>query len=357
MINIERNYSLKPHNTLHLDVKAKLFAKVQTANDLTKLFNEISLSSQRCFVLGQGANTLFSKNYNGLIIKVMLKGKKVVREDRDSILLEVGGGEDWSQLVEELVGHNWGGVENLALIPGTVGAAPIQNIAAYGQSFADVFDSLQAVDLDSGRIVTMGKDDCRFGYRDSAFKHALKDKFIVAKVRLKLSKKAELDTSYYSRFESIRDELPRFAQAPYSLADVYKAVVRIRTRKLPNIQKVGSAGSFFKNPVVTKRKLRQLQKTVPKVQFYPVDQLTYPKPDDPAFDYQNHVKVAAGWLLEEIGWKGKRIGNCGTWSNHALIVVTYDDATPSELLEFVERMKIDFHEHYGIWLENEVSVV
>jgi UDP-N-acetylmuramate dehydrogenase len=286
-----------------------------------------------------------------------LKGKRVVQEDADRVVLEVSGGEDWSELVTYTVDRGWGGIENLAMVPGTVGAAPIQNIACYGQNLVDVFVSLDAVDLTTGTTKTFTKEECAFSYRDSIFKGSEGKRYLVTKVRLSLSKNPVTDTSYHSRYDSIAEELKAMAKPPYTISDVYRAVCTIRTRKLPEVKEVGSAGSFFKNPVVSREKAIELRRMVSGLQVYPVDQLLYAQGAKVLVDDSTHLKVPAGWLLEEMGWKGRRIGNCGLWPQHALIVVNYGGATPGELLAFVETVREAFFHRYGIRLENEVNVV
>jgi UDP-N-acetylmuramate dehydrogenase len=243
------------------------------------------------------------------------------------------------------------------MVPGTVGAAPIQNIACYGQSLVDVFVALDAVDLTTGTLKTFTKEECAFAYRDSILKGSEEKKYLVTKVRLSLAKNPVTDTSYHSRYDSIEDELRASARPPYTIRDVYRAVCTIRTRKLPDVREVGSAGSFFKNPVVTREKVVELRKMVPGLQVYSVDQLLYSQGAKVLVNDSTHLKVPAGWLLEEMGWKGRRIGRCGLWPKHALIVVNYGGATPQELLAFVETVRQEFFQRYGIRLENEVNIV
>ncbi|MFH1895874.1 MAG: UDP-N-acetylmuramate dehydrogenase [bacterium] len=357
MVTIQHNKSLLDLNTFGLDVKARLFADISNVSDIQELIKLGHLENKRHMILGRGANILFSDDYSGLVLKINIKGIKHTLPDKNSVLLGLGGGEDWGELVKFAVDQRWGGVENMAMIPGTVGAAPIQNIAAYGQSLSDVFVSLEAVDLSTGELCHFSKDKCEFAYRHSIFRGSLKGKYLITKVLLKLSRDPIIDTTYHSRYESVSTELEKAGEGPYTLEDVYNAVCNIRRNKLPEVGKVGSAGSFFKNPVVSKKKLFKLQKKVPNVQFYPVDGFSYPQPDDPQLEYANYVKVAAGWLLEEIGWKGKRVGNVGTWDKHALIVVNYGGATAKEVTSFAKRLKNAFFKAYGIELEDEVAII
>jgi UDP-N-acetylmuramate dehydrogenase len=354
---VKENFPLKELNTFGLDVKARYFAVVDSDVCLEGLINEGLFRDGKFLILGHGSNVLFSSDYDGLVARMCLKGKRVVQEDAEQVVLEVSGGEDWSELVTYAVDRGWGGIENLAMVPGTVGAAPIQNLACYGQNLVDVFVSLDAVDLTSGTLKRFIKEECAFSYRESMFKGSEGKRYLVTKVRLSLSKNPVTDTSYHSRYDSIDEELRASACPPYTIRDVYRAVCTIRARKLPDVKEIGSAGSFFKNPVVSRKKVLELQKTVPGLQVYLVDQLLYCEGLKVLADDSTHLKVPAGWLLEEMGWKGRRIGNCGLWPKHALIVVNYGGATPQEVLAFVETVREAFFQRYGIRLENEVNVV
>jgi UDP-N-acetylmuramate dehydrogenase len=354
---VKENVPLKELNTFGLDVRARYFATIDSDACLETLLDEGIFRDGKSLILGGGSNLLFSSDYDGLVARMRLQGKRVVSEDADRVVLEVSGGEDWADLVTYTVDRGWGGIENLAMVPGTVGAAPIQNIACYGQNLVDVFVSLDAVDLTTGTLKTFTKDECAFSYRDSIFKGPEGKRYLVTKVRLSLSKNPVTDTSYHSRYDSIEDELGILARPPYTIRDVYRAVCTIRSRKLPDVRKVGSAGSFFKNPVVSREKVIELRRVVPGLQVYPVQQLLYSGGSKGPVDGPAYVKVPAGWLLEELGWKGRRLGRCGLWPQHALIVVNYGGATPGDLLAFVETVRRDFFQCYGIWLENEVEIV
>ena len=354
---VKENFPLKALNTFGLDVRARYFATIDSDACLELLLDQEIFRDRQFLILGHGSNVLFSSDYDGLVARMCLKGKRVVQEDSNQVVLEVSGGEDWSELVTYTVDRGWGGIENLAMVPGTVGAAPIQNIACYGQNLVDVFVSLDAIDLASGTLKTFSKEECAFSYRDSMFKRSEGKRYLVTKVRLSLSKNPVTDTSYHSRYDSIEDELRASARPPFTIRDVYRAVCTIRTRKLPDVKEIGSAGSFFKNPVVSREKALELRKSVPGLQVYPVDQLLYSQGGKVLVDDSTHLKVPAGWLLEEMGWKGRRIGSCGLWPKHALIVVNYGSATPGELLAFVETVREAFFQRYGIRLENEVDIV
>ncbi len=358
MIDLKENISLKKYNTLRLDVIAKFFVEVFSVEDFLEAINSPQCKNFPILILGGGANILFTKDFDGLVIKNSLKGIKVADENDDEIILEVASGEDWPKLVEYTVNNNWVGIENLAYIPGTVGASPVQNIAAYSQSLEDNFVSLDAVELTTGKIKTFNKEECEFKYRDSIFKQTLKNKYFITSVHFKLSKKFKIvDDSYHSRYESLKDELKSFSKETYTLKDIYNAVVRLRQKKLPDPNKVGTIGSTFANPFLNKLQLKRLQEKFPDIQYYPIDKMQYPNLDDEILKNIEIVKVPAGWLLEEAGWKNKRSGNVGTHPNHALCVVTYDGATPEDVYNFTEEMRKDFKEKYNIELEYEVNVI
>ncbi len=358
MIAIKENISLQKDNTLHLDVKTRFFTEVHSLNDIVDVTNISRFKNTPILILGGGANILFTKNYDGLVIKNSLKGKKIIKENNNYVIIEIRSGEDWPELVAYTVENNWVGIENLAYIPGTVGASPVQNIGAYGQSLEDTFVSLEAIELSSGKIKVFAKEDCEFKYRDSIFKSELKDKYFIISIRLKLSKHFKsVDSSYHSRYESLEEELKSFAKPPFTLKNVYEAIIRIRQKKLPDINKVGTIGSTFANPFINKKQLLELQKKFPDIQFYPVDKMKYPSINNPNLQGADIVKIPAGWLLEEAGWKNKRIGNIGTHPDHALCVIAYKGATPEEFYSFTENMRRDFKEKYKIDLEYEVNII
>lgn len=358
MIEIKENISLKKYNTLHLNITTKYFVEVFSVNDVLEVLDLSEIKNLPILILGDGANILFTKDYEGLVIKNSLKGIKITEENDDYIILEIAGGEDWPSLVKYTVEKNWVGIENLAYIPGTVGAAPVQNIAAYGQGLENSFVSLEAIEIATGKIKTFSKEECIFKYRHSIFKKELKDKYFIISVRLKLSKHFEgVDTTYHSRYESLQGELETFAKEPYTLKNIYEAVIRIRQKKLPDPNKIGTIGSTFANPFLNIEQLKKLQEKFPDIQYYPIDKMQYPNPNDEALQNVDIVKIPAGWLLEEAGWKNKKIGNVGTFEKHALCVVTYDGATSEETYKFTEILRKDFKEKYNIDLEYEVNII
>lgn len=356
-MKINKNYSLKKLNAFHVDVFAKCFVKIENTSELKKILSDPKLKKEKKYILGESSGTLFKDDFDGLVLRVALKGKRVIKETEKTVFVEACAGEIWHDFVLWAIKKGYSGIENLSLIPGTVGAAPVHNIAAYGQNFEDVFFSLEAINLKTGKERVFSKDDCKFGYRESVFKNKLKGKYIITKIVLKLAKLKHLNTSYHSRYESLEDELNNIAKKPYSLSDISKAVINIRSRKFPDWKKTGNSGSFFKNPIVSAKKLRDIQINYPKIQFYPADKLIYSKSINNDSKKPKRVKIAAGWLLEELGWKGKRIGSVGTSPNQALVIVNYGGATAKEILDFAEKMNKDFQKQFGVKLEPEVNIV
>ncbi len=370
--------SLTPYNTLHLPAKAKNLIEIKTLADIKKLPKEDLM------FLGHGANVLFKNNFPGTIALVRLSGRNILQETTESVLVEIGAGESWHDFVTWAVNNNLSGIENIAFVPGTIGAAAIGNIAAYGQNQEDVFVSLKAVNLTTGKTEELSKTDMQFGYRDSIFKHNLHDYFVTS-VTYKLSKTAHLELSYHAtrhasllpeliKIKSQKDEVseanrPQRSRVPseaketgssrtdlpdastFTIHDVYQAVINLRTSKLPDPKKIGTAGSFFKNPLVTKDVYLSLKSQVSDLQSYPPEKLSY------SDDLTDYVKIPAGRLLDELGWRGKRIGNVGTYPTHALTVVTYPGATGTEVWEFSEMMRADLKKNFNIDLEYEVVIV
>lgn len=360
MPQIQRDVDLSTYNTFKVHSQASYFMIVNSVNEITDVLKEYS-GKLPILTLGQGANVLFAKDYPGLVIVNNLKGRKVTRDGPESVEVELASGEIWHDFVMWAVENGMSGIENLALIPGTVGAAPVGNIAAYGQTAGEVIKTVKAI-LATPPVspISLTALDCQFYYRDSAFKHDWKDKYFLTSVVFKLSKTAQYDVSYHSRYETLQEDLkrlfPEHANSPYSPKEIAQAVVSLRTRKLPDWRVLGTAGSFFKNPFVSKNKFAQLQKSMPDLQAYPVNAMLYPNPNDPVFRKSDRVKIPAGRLLDELGWKGKRIGNVGTFEKHALVVVNYG-ATGQEILEFTQKMQEDIKKNFEIDLEPEVNII
>ncbi len=359
---INQDISLKTLNTFQIDVKAKYLFEFDRIEELIQVIksNQDDFINQKKLVLGSGSNVLFTQDFDGFVIKPNLKGITVVKETDTDVWIKSACSELWHDLVTFSVERNLHGIENMALIPGTVGAAPIQNIAAYGQNLVDTFDLLEAINLTTGKIQVFDKQACEFAYRDSIFKNQLKNQFLVISVTLKLSKILTLDTSYFQMHvsnDSIKTELAAIAKEPYSIKDVYQAVINIRTRKLPDPAKSPNIGSFFLNPLVSKEKLTELQSKISELQFYPPDQLTYKQLNDPEFVKDDYVKLPAGRLLDELGWRGKWIGNVGTHDKQALLIVTNGKAKGAEIINFANQMKQSVKNAYGIDLQSEVNII
>lgn len=333
-----QNHSLQPFNTFGIAVKAKFFAEIKSAEDLTTLFKDPAVKDYKLLILGGGSNMLFIKDYDGLVVKISIKGISV-KTDGDDVLVTAGAGEVWDSLVKYCVDEGYAGIENLTLIPGTVGASPIQNIGAYGVEVKDVFESCTAFEIATGKIKTFTKADCEFGYRESVFKGRLKGQYIITSVTYRLSAKPNLQTHY----GAINAELERRGIAEPTIADVSEVVAAIRVSKLPDPSTIGNAGSFFKNPVIE------------KVQF---DSLLYQFPDIPHYPAANEkIKLAAGWLIESCGFKGVIDGNTGTWANQALVLVNHGGATGQEVYIFSEKIIATVHEKFGVLLEREVNIL
>jgi UDP-N-acetylmuramate dehydrogenase len=338
-MDIQKNYSLKNLNTFGIDVRAQLFSDIKSEEQLQLLLTDENFKNIPKFILGGGSNVLFTQDFPGLIIKNSIRGIEIIKEDKNSVLIKAGAGEMWHHLVLICVERNFGGIENLSLIPGTVGAAPMQNIGAYGQEIKDVFESLEGIFIDNGEKGIFNKEQCRFGYRASIFKHELKNKFVITSVNLKLSKTPVLKLEY----GTIKDEMEKLKLERITIKNVSDVICNIRNSKLPDPKKIGNAGSFFKNPEIAAKKYSDLKKDFPEMPGYE--------------SLQNKVKIPAAWLIEKCGWKGKKVGNTGTHSKQALVLVNYGNATGSEVLELAKDIKSSVINKFGIALEEEINIV
>lgn len=334
-----QNHSLKYFNTFGVDVRSKLFVEIVSLEDLIKIISTSEIKSEKKIILGGGSNILFTKNFDGLVLKIAITGIKILEENDKTVLVKAGSGVVWNDLVKFCVEKNYGGIENLTLIPGTVGAAPIQNIGAYGQELADSFVSLDGLFLDNMEQKTFTNEECNFSYRYSIFKEELKGKFIITSIRLKLSKNPKLNTTY----KSLREYLSKKRIINPTIKDVSIAVESIRRSKLPDPDKIGNAGSFFKNPVVNSDRFNQIQSEYSDVVGFP--------------SVEGKIKISAGWLIEKCGWKSKRVGDVGTAPDHALVICNFGDATGAEILEFSMRLKEEVANRFGITLQEEVNIL
>ena len=333
------NHPLKNHSTFGIDVKSKLFVGINSAEDVTELLRNEKFANEHKLILGGGSNLLFTKDFEGLVCKISISGISLVEEDDQNVLIEAGAGVLWDDLVKYAIENNYGGIENLTLIPGTVGAAPIQNIGAYGQELAEIFHSLNGILLESGETKIFIKDECNFGYRDSIFKNELKNKIIITSVRLRLNKNPATQLSY----QEVKNEIENQNVINPTIKDISRLIKRIRRSKLPNPGELKNAGSFFKNPVISVEKFKSINETYPDLKCYPVD-------DD-------NVKIPAAWLIEKCGLKGKRKGNVGTHKNQSLVIVNYGGATGNQVLEFAREIRKNVDEMFNISLEYEVNII
>jgi UDP-N-acetylmuramate dehydrogenase len=290
-------------------------------------------------VLGGGSNLLLTKNFEGLVLKNELHGISILKTENEFTYVKSAAGEVWHNFVLFCIENNLGGVENLSLIPGSVGAAPMQNIGAYGIEIKDVFQELEAYEIATGKIKTFNLTECKFGYRESVFKQDLKNQYIITSVTFRLTKNPKLNTSY----GAINDELQKQGISNPTIKDVSNAVIAIRKSKLPDPKEIGNSGSFFKNPVVLKSHLEKLKETYLDIPSYPVDDM--------------HVKLAAGWLIEKAGWKGKTIGNYGVHKNQALVLVNYGGANGSDIFKLSEDILLSIKTQFGVELEREVNIL
>jgi UDP-N-acetylmuramate dehydrogenase len=335
-MEIQKNVSLLPYNCFHIDVNAAEFISVKSVDKLEEILSRPGKEPQ--LILGGGSNILLTKNMDGLVLKIDFSGIDEVREEPSHIYVRAGAGENWHEFVQYTIKRNWGGLENLSLIPGNVGAAPIQNIGAYGVELKDVFFELEAYDKKEKKVYAFGVNDCRFGYRDSIFKSAEKGRYIILNVTFLLNKIPVLKTSY----GAIREELKRMGIQSPTIQDISHAVIKIRRSKLPDPAEIGNAGSFFKNPVVDHALFLSLSKKYPDMPAYPHE--------------DKSVKLAAGWLIEQCGWKGYRKGDAGVHVNQALVLVNYGKATGKEILDLSEKIQKSVHKKFDINLELEVNV-
>lgn len=335
---IQHDISLKHHNTFQIDVKAKSFATFDSFQDLESLLRSKE-AEDGVLLLGGGSNILFTREPEKLVLKNMIQGLRVVEENESEVLLKAGAGVIWDDLVRFCVERNWGGVENLVAIPGTCGAAPIQNIGAYGVELKDTLHSLEAVHLEERKVRKFDADECGLGYRDSLFKGRYKNEYAILNITLRLKKRPVFHLDY----GSVKEELNALGVKTIRTADIARAIRNIRNRKIPDPKILGNAGSFFKNPVVTGDIHARLKEAHATLVSFPQEDGTF--------------KIAAGWLLEKAGWKGRRESGAGCHDKQALILVNYGTATGKEILSFSEGIIQDVETKFGIRLEREVNII
>jgi UDP-N-acetylmuramate dehydrogenase len=334
---ISENVSLKPFNTFGIDVKANRFATFASTEELGQLLKDNR--NQALLILGGGSNLLLTKDFDGLVLKNEIKGIEVISETDDDVFVRSGAGEEWHEFVLYCISKNYCGIENLSLIPGSVGASPMQNIGAYGVEIKNVFDHLEAYEIATGEIHSFDNATCEFGYRESIFKHSVKNQFVITNVYFKLSKTQNTNTSY----GAINQQLEVMGIENPTIKDVSDAVIAIRSSKLPNPKEIGNAGSFFKNPVIDFAHYEEILKEYPNAPSYPVA--------------ENQVKVPAGWLIETAGWKGKVVGETGVHKNQALVLVNYGGAKGEEIYKLSTEIIEDVERKFKILLTREVNIL
>jgi UDP-N-acetylmuramate dehydrogenase len=339
LIKTVENKSLKTSNTFGLEANARFFCQISEETQLLEAIQFASINAIKYMILGGGSNILFTKDFEGLVIKIENKGIKIIEENAESILLEVAAGENWHELVQYTLAHNWYGMENLSLIPGNVGASPMQNIGAYGVEVMNLIDSVRFYQTETTDWQTLKKEECEFGYRESIFKQELKGKAIIWSVNFRLFK----NTTVKLEYGDINSVLQRKGIESPGPLDVSNAVIEIRQSKLPDPGKIGNAGSFFKNPVVEKSIFESIKQNYPSAPAFPID--------------EKHVKVPAGWLIETAGWKGKRFESYGVHEKQALVLVNYGGSNGNQILQLAKDIQADIQKKFQIELQTEVNII
>lgn len=335
---IERNVSLRPYNTFGIDVDAAGLSTFHNVEELIQLLDENPFD--KFMILGGGSNVLYTSDYDGLVLINKIKGISIVESDNEYILVKAGAGEVWHEFVLQCIDQNLGGIENLSLIPGSVGASPMQNIGAYGVEIKDVFVELEALNIETKKVEVFKHEDCQFGYRESVFKRALKGKYIIVNVTYRLTNSNhKLKTSY----GAIQGELEARKINSPTIKEISDVVIAIRQSKLPDPKEIGNAGSFFKNPVVEREVLNQILKEYPNAPNYPAA--------------NGKVKLAAGWLIDKAGWKGKTFDQFGVHIKQALVLVNYNSAQGSDIYQLSENILQDIYQKFGVSLEREVNII
>ena len=338
-MTIQQNFSLKSYNTFGIEATAKFFVEIQSVEELRHILQNSDYQSIDKLFLGGGSNILLTKNYEGLVVKINLKGIKKIFENDSYSYIQAGAGEIWHELVMYCVENQYAGMENLSLIPGTVGAAPMQNIGAYGVEIKDIFEELQALNLETLEIETFKVNDCHFGYRESVFKHQFKGKYVITSVTFKLNKIPDYKVAY-GDIQKTLEEMNIFELSIKTISD---AVVSIRKSKLPDPAEIGNSGSFFKNPEISKAQYDELKIKFENIPSYPINETT--------------VKVPAGWLIEQAGWKGFRDGKIGVHTRQALVLVNYGGGTGEQIKGLSVKIQASVLEKFGISLSTEVNFI
>lgn len=338
-MQIEQNISLRQYNTMGIDAKARYFSRFSSAEQLQELQTSSPANGEPQLILGGGSNILFTRDFNGIVLKNEISGIHIVKEDDGYVYVKAGAGENWHRFVQHCIEQNLAGLENLSLIPGNVGASPMQNIGAYGVEVKDVFEELEAFHIHDKQVQRFTAADCAFGYRESVFKRKYKGQFVILSVTYRLSKTPVFHTAY----GAIQQELEAMGVQQLSIRAVSQAVMNIRTSKLPDPAKIGNAGSFFKNPSVEKNFFERLKEQFPNIVAYP--------------NADGSIKLAAGWLIEQCGWKGVRQGDAGCHEKQALVLVNYGHASGHEIYNLSEEIVQSVLQRFGVELEREVNIV
>ena len=337
-MKIETNFSLKKYNTFGIEAKANQFIEIQSEDELVEVLK--NHPNEPKFILGGGSNMLLTQDIDALVIHINIKGKNIIKENENYVWVEGKAGENWHEFVLWNIEQNFGGLENMSLIPGNVGTTPVQNIGAYGAEIKDTFVSCNTIQISNQENRTFYKEECNFGYRESIFKQEEKDKYIITSVIFKLTKKDhKINTSYGDIIKELED---RNCNNP-GLKDVSNAIIAIRRRKLPDPKELGNSGSFFKNPIIPKTHFIKIQEKHPEMPHYVIS--------------DTEVKVPAGWLIENAGYKGKRFGDAGIHKNQALVLVNYGNATGKEIVEVSKNIQNSIKELFDISIEAEVNII
>lgn len=336
-MKITKNTSLLCYNSFGIDVKADYIIEYESVNDLQIVLKSEIVSNNLILAIGSGSNLLFTQDFKGVILHSSMKGINIVDEDEKSVIVEVGSGEIWDEFVEYSVSNNWGGIENLSLIPGEIGASAVQNIGAYGVEIQDVILYVKTVEIDSGNIRTFSKKECSYGYRESVFKKKLKRKYIVTSVIFELEKKPNFKLNYHQLEEEVKKT------GKVNLSTIRQTIINIRQSKLPDPKINGNAGSFFINPVISKTDFVKLQSVYASIPHYYVS--------------ETEEKIPAGWLIEQCGWKGKTIGNVGVHDKQALVIVNRGGASSKEIIELADQIINSVNDKFGILLQPEVNYI
>ncbi len=335
-MQLQENFSLKSYNSFGIDVRAKYFSRFTTQDELADILDR-KIKTQ--LILGGGSNILFTKNYDGLVLKNEISGIEKINEDENHVYVKAGAGVGWHPFVLYCIEHNYAGAENLSLIPGSVGASPMQNIGAYGVEIKDIFHTLEAYHIEDKKLVHFSKTDCEFGYRESIFKNHYKNQFVITSVTFRLNKIPVFNTSY----GAIETELQKMGVASPSIKAISDAVIKIRQSKLPDPAVIGNAGSFFKNPTIPNEQFLALKNEFPLIVGYPAG--------------ENQTKLAAGWLIEQCGWKGYRKGDAGCHEKQALVLVNHGHASGEEILLLSEKIIASVKLQFGVELSREVNII